>query len=122
MSIRTELSQKRREAIEQQAKLEQELEQRLEPEARKFIEEIIIPHFRLMAERYPTQDTLIIGLYSNDGESYSELTSPLFDNEPIQCNGNIARIASKLASEYDITSNLNFLDSFKVIDFYLVLD
>lgn len=116
MSIKTELSQKRREAITQQIRLEQ----RLEPEARKFIEEVIIPRFRLLAKQHPTQKVLSINLFLMC-TAYQELpmACPLHA-DLIKCTINIARAALMLASEYDITST--FDRPSHRLEFSLVLD
>lgn len=116
MSIKTELSQKRREALAQQIRLEQALE----PKVRKFIEEVIIPRFRLLAKQHPTQKVLSIYLFHIGTECREMPQLCPLHALPIKCTTNIARAALILASEYDITST--FASSSRRIEFSLVLD
>lgn len=63
MSIRSELKANLQKGRENQS----EEERKLEIEARKMIEEFIIPKFRKIAEIYPTSSLLRIEFHSNIG-------------------------------------------------------
>ena len=99
MSIRSELKANLQKGRENQS----EEERKLEIEARKMIEEFIIPKFRKIAEIYPTSSLLRIEFHSNIGcWCYTSYIDKWEDRKKSPYSYSVVSKAVKIAIEFEI--------------------
>lgn len=102
MSIKSELK-----ANFQQAKANQNKKERdLECEAKKMIEEFIIPKFRDIAKTYPLSPCLSIKFYYNiGGRYYTSNIDSLMDRKKSPYDYHVVYKAIELAEQFDIEAD-----------------
>lgn len=102
MSIKTELKAKLQKTRENQDKKERDIQS----EARKFIEEFIIPKFREISDKEPTYDYLYITFTNNIGCWYYTSNIDKWENrKDSEYDYDVVSVAVELAKEFDIEAN-----------------
>lgn len=102
MSIKTELKAKLQKTRENQEKKGREIQS----EARKFIEEFIIPKFREISDEEPTYDYLWITFHNNIGcWNYTSNFDDWNHRKKSKYDYEVVSVAVELAKEFDIEAN-----------------
>ncbi len=100
MSIKSELKAKYLQNVQKE---QSKNDQNLELEARKMIEEFIIPKFRKIAEKQPTSSYLSIKFHNNIGcWCYTSNIDSWNCRKDSQYNFQVVYKAVKIATEFDI--------------------
>lgn len=102
MSIKTELKAK----LQKNKENHQKKERDIQSEARRFIEEFIIPKFREISDKEQTSDYLYITFTNNIGCWYYTSSIDKWENrKDSEYDYEVVSMAVELAEEFDIEAN-----------------